>query len=278
MTQVPEGSAGEMVAGPLVYGDPSTQRAWRQSPGWFLEHYNDAADQVIDFLGADGLELRGKRVADIGCGDGIIDLGLVHKASPARLVGFDLELTDAELLLRMARESRAAVSIPETLDFRACGPTELPAKTGEFDVVISWSAFEHIQDLVGQLREIRRAITDDGVLFIQLWPFYNSQHGSHLWGWYPEGFAHFLHPREEIDGKLRGDPFGDPGWAERMLEIFHTLNHVTVDDLQRSLLAGGFHVVKLELITHPVHIPRELAGLPLSLLGIGGVKLLAKPQ
>jgi hypothetical protein len=34
-------------------------------------------------------------------------------------------------------------------------------------------------------------------------------------------------------------------------------------------------MAKLELITEPIHVPRELAFLPPSLLGISGVKLLA---
>jgi SAM-dependent methyltransferase len=233
---------------------------------------------VIEFLAGDGIELGGKRVADIGCGDGIIDLGLVHRAAPHRLVGFDLQATDEELLLRMAVESGAADSLPENLEFQACGETELPAETGAFDVVVSWSAFEHIEDPISQLREIRRVLADDGILFIQVWPFYDSEHGSHLWGWYPEGFAQFLHSDDEIDAKLRAENFGDPGWSDRMLDIFHTLNRVGVDALHRSLLAAGFHVAKAELITNAVHIPPALAHIPLSVLGIGGVKLLARPR
>src|SRR5690242_3329470 len=41
---------------------------------WFFDHYTDAADQIIHFLGGDGLTLEGRTVADIGAGDGIIDL------------------------------------------------------------------------------------------------------------------------------------------------------------------------------------------------------------
>jgi len=50
--------------------------------GWFEDHFSSAASQILDFLGADGISLQGKRVADVGCGDGIIDLGLVELAAP----------------------------------------------------------------------------------------------------------------------------------------------------------------------------------------------------
>ncbi len=264
-----------MGAGPLVYRDESTLRAWRESRTWFEEHYNDAANQVIEFFGADRIDLRGRRVGDIGCGDGIIDLGVLHKAEPERLVGFDIAPTDTTKLLRMAAEAGAAKALPENLEFRACSPLELPAETDEFDHVFSWSAFEHIEDTVGQLAEVRRVLKPDGVLMIQLWPFYASEHGSHLWGWYPDGFAQFLNRGVQIDQKLRDDPFDDPGWAERMLDIFNTLNRLTFYDLQRSLLANGFCVANLEVMTNPILIPRELNRYPLSMLAIDGVKLLA---
>ena len=62
---------------------------------WWQAHYADAANTVIDFFGGDGISLQGKRLADIGCGDGIIDLGVTLAAKPDRLVGFDLLTTAA---------------------------------------------------------------------------------------------------------------------------------------------------------------------------------------
>ena len=32
---------------------------------WFKEHYEDAADEILSFLGGDGITLEGRRVADI---------------------------------------------------------------------------------------------------------------------------------------------------------------------------------------------------------------------
>ena len=40
----------------------------------------------IAVMGGDGIELTGKDVADVGSGDGIIDLGVYERAKPARLV------------------------------------------------------------------------------------------------------------------------------------------------------------------------------------------------
>jgi 2-polyprenyl-3-methyl-5-hydroxy-6-metoxy-1,4-benzoquinol methylase len=62
-----------------------------ESSRWFWDHYVDAAGEVISFLEADAISLAGKRVGDVGCGDGIIDLGVAHRARPTLLVGFDIK-------------------------------------------------------------------------------------------------------------------------------------------------------------------------------------------
>lgn len=68
---------------------------------------------------------------------------------------------------------------------------------------------------------------------------------------------------------------GDAEWTRYMAEEYRTLNRVTIEELNRCILAAGLRVTKLELLTHTVHIPPALARYPLTDLGIAGVKLLA---
>jgi SAM-dependent methyltransferase len=240
---------------------------------WWDAHFTDAAGAVLDFFGGDGISLTGKRVADIGCGDGIIDLGVALAAEPDRLVGFDLLTTDVDLLARRAKEHIGLDQLPENLFFATSEEVALPAEDASFDHVISWSAFEHIADPVGVLREVRRILVDDGVLFIQLWPFYNSAHGTHLVDWYPDGFAQFKHSNAEILRTVRAA--GPPEMATEMLEVYRTLNGITADELQLALWRAGFRIVKVALDSESVHIPDEAAHLPLSSVAISGIKLLA---
>lgn len=243
---------------------------------WFHDHYQVAPSEMADFIQTAGVELEGKSIADIGCGDGIMDLGFFNQVKPSQLVGFDLNPVDRGALLARAQANGVEIdAIPDALEYRVSGPVELPAETHSFDRVVTWSAFEHVGDPLRLFKEIRRIMKPDGVLFLQLWPFYHSHQGGHLWDWFPEGFAHLTKTEDEIVAAMRADDKGNPGFTEYMIDEIRHLNRATVDDLQRSMLAAGLFVTKFQLLTEPVHIKPELSRYPLSQLGIGGVKLLA---
>lgn len=250
---------------------------------WFQEHFRDVPGQIIGFFAGDGIALEGRRVADLGSGDGIIDLGLTVQAKPASLTGFDVQPTDADALLARARRLGAldaAATLPTGLEFRPCDQAHVPAPDGSFDVVVSWSTFEHVGDPKTSAAEIARILVPGGFLFLQLYPFYQSRHGSHLWTWFPEGFAQLLLTPEEIEARVAAEPErSTEEWREARLADFRTLNRVTVDELQDALLAAGLVIAKVELMTGAFHVPRELLGHRLTDLGITGIKLLAyKPD
>jgi ubiquinone/menaquinone biosynthesis C-methylase UbiE len=226
-----------------------------------------------------GLSLRGLRVADVGCGDGIMALGFAHRAKPAELVGFDLNRTEPEALLTRARAQRVATTIPENLRFEECTPEYLPAPDDSFDVVYTWSAFEHVDNATAVLSEINRILKPEGFLFLQLWPFYLSERGSHLWQWFPQSFHHLLTSEEQIEATMTRGEDADDFMTGYMLEEFKKLNRITLGELQDALLAAEFDIVRLDLLTHLVPLAPELARrFRLSDLGIGGVKLLARPR
>lgn len=243
---------------------------------WFEEHFEEAAGKVIAFLGEDGIDVAGKTVADVGCGDGIIDLGVALRGGPEKLVGYDIRPTDTEALLHSARAAGMAEELPGNLSFAQCRPDLIPAPDNTFDVVITWSTFEHVEDPVQVLSEVRRVIKPDGVLFLQLWPFYLSEHGGHLWPHYPDPFPHLTRTDEAILDEVAGRRATDP--TRTAEDEYQSLNRITLDGLQRALLANQFVVTKLRLLTVAVHIPIRLAHLPLSDVGIGGVELHAVPR
>jgi len=243
---------------------------------WVNEHYHEAAQSIIDMFAGSGHTITGMRAADVGCGDGLVDLGLAHKARPRELVGYDIERTDERQLVEMARLTGVARRLPRGLRFEESTDTMIPAEDASFDYVVSWSVFEHATDPVTLALEMRRIVRPGGLVFVQLYPFYMSQHGSHLWDWFPEGFEQFRRTESEIERVLRDDPgLLGPEWAEEQLHIYRTLNRLTIDDLQRALIRAALRVVRVDLLTNRFHIPMELDHLPLSDLAVGGVMLLA---
>jgi SAM-dependent methyltransferase len=270
---------GDVSRAPTRPGAPTSDQVQRSSESqWFWDHYDLAAGQIVEAFAAEEISLAEKTVADIGCGDGFIDLGVMHRARPRRLVGFDVNPTNTEYLDRRAREEGIDESDTGGLFFERSEPAHLPAEDGTFDLAFSWSAFEHIARPIEILTEIRRILASDGAFFLQLWPFYFSAKGSHLWEWFPEDYHHLQRPESEVVEELLERDLKPRDWTEMMAREFRHLNRITVDELQRSLLAAGFVTRRLELLTSPTRLTTELNRYSWLDLGVSGIKLIATPS
>ena len=249
-------------------------REGRTSSAWFREHLG-AAREIIEFFAGDGISLTGLEVADVGSGDGIIDLGLALEAAPSRLVGFDIVLTDTRQLLEFARREGVVQELPSALEFRLSEHRRLPAEDRSFDAVVSWSTLEHVEAPSIVMSEIHRVLKPGAWCMLQIWPFFHAQHGSHLWQYFPEGWVQLLKLRAEVIEAVRSNPGPDPEWAEHLIQEFRSCNGVSLDAIQIAMRDAGFTIRKVELLSEPAHIPDELQHVPLTLLCVAGVKLLA---
>lgn len=258
--------------------DPDIAEAVRSVPSgleWFWEKYHDATEEIVGFCEACDVRLTDRDVADFGCGEGTMALGLHRRVAPRRLVGFDVKPVDLELLSANAKAVGVSSALPPNLEFRQSTASAIPAEREEFDFVYSWSAFEHVSDPVVALDEVRRVLRPDGHFFLQLWPFYFSAKGSHLWQWYEEDFHHLYVNERDVVGQVIADDRQPREWADYMTHEFERLNRVTLDQLQRSVLAAGFDVLRVELISTPTALTPSLARYSWADLAISGIKLLA---
>jgi hypothetical protein len=123
--------------------------------------------------------------------------------------------------------------------------------------------------------EIRRMLKPHGVLFVQLWPFWFSERGSHLWDWFDQGFHNLVQHEDETVAEVRGSSRHPTDFSENMIDEYRHLNRITVDELQRALLAGGLAVRRFQLMSHLVDLPAAAQRYPLSDLGISGIQLMA---
>jgi len=104
-------------------------------------------------------EVRGLRVADIGCGTGRHAARLA--ASGARVVAIDF----SSGMIGKAREKFGA---SEVIFAVADISTTLPMRDRSFDRVICCLVLDHIHDVAGLFRELKRIGKDDGFIAISV--------------------------------------------------------------------------------------------------------------
>ncbi len=235
------------------------QLSWRRGAGdWFHKHFDHAARTVASYFLGDSPLLAG-RVLDVGCGDGITDLGIALRWQPQEFIGVDPfrgyerlpEILDAAHLPREA--------MPEGLRFMPADANDLPFDDNHFDVVVSWGSLEHI---VGgyerALREIRRVLRPDGLLFVHPGLFY-SDVGNHLGEFAfarAEPYVHLKRSREQLREMVLAatpdyiDRAGEFSTPEQYWQWFTELNPITVDRFERELRELGFEPWRVALRTH----------------------------
>jgi SAM-dependent methyltransferase len=156
---------------PPVPGETPAQTSARRDEAYFAEQLSDN-DEWLRRMGR-GLDVKGKRVLDLGCGHGALSV-LMAKLGAVKVVGVDLD----EGRIDFARRNGAA-RYPEfanVLSFEAIDITDLQ---GEYDLVVSKDAFEHIDALEHVLDQIFRLLAPGGSLASGFGPLYYSPFGAH---------------------------------------------------------------------------------------------------
>lgn len=109
--------------------------------------YRPAQDEVIALLEAHG----SRRIADVGCGTGILAHRILREVGPDQLYGVDL----SEGMLAQAARRSPAVS------WRTAPAEQLPFDDGALDAVVTTSAF-HWFNQPAALREFHRVLAPGG--------------------------------------------------------------------------------------------------------------------
>jgi len=118
-----------------------------------------------------GLEVRGRRVLDIGCGLGGPAFVLAEKYA-AEVVGIDIDERLTQHAERRARER----GLSDRATFRAVEPGALPFQCEEFDLVLISGAMTQIEDKRGILTECLRVLRPGGWLTCYDWM--RREHGE----------------------------------------------------------------------------------------------------
>ncbi|MDR2013279.1 MAG: class I SAM-dependent methyltransferase [Rhodanobacter sp.] len=260
--------AGSSVADGLVpvwqlRSEPGTtpieSLSWKRGAAdWFFKHFDHAARTTASYLLGDSALLKG-RILDVGCGDGITDLGIALRWQPQELIGID-PFRGYERLPQIMRDAHLPLErLPEGLRFLPQDANALPFPDDHFDVVLSWGSLEHIAGGYAQaFAQMRRVLRPDGLLMVHPGLFY-SDIGNHLGEFRfarEEPYVHLKHSREWLREQIlkgeiqRMDRAGDDATPAQYWQWFTELNPITVPAFERELRDLGFEPWRVALRTH----------------------------
>lgn len=239
----------------LAPAPPLAALSWRKGHAdWFHRHFDHAGPTVISYMLGDSPLLRG-RILDVGCGDGITDLSIALRTGCRELVGID-PFKGYERLASIATENQLPTdAMPANLRFMPASANDLPFEDDSFDVVVSWGSLEHIAGGYDKaLREIRRVLRPDGLLFVHPGLYY-SFFGHHLGEFSSEPHFHLKKPLDEVkrivfetrpDYMDRSGEFSTP---EQYWQWFRELNPITVGGFEQELRALDFEPWRVAIRT-----------------------------
>jgi 2-polyprenyl-3-methyl-5-hydroxy-6-metoxy-1,4-benzoquinol methylase len=101
---------------------------------------------------------EGARVLDIGCGDAGVPIAFAERGAHAA----GIEVSEASVDRGRLRAEEHGVRI----DLRQGVAEELPWGDASFDLVVLDNVLEHVNDRAKTLREIRRVLAPDGLLYL----------------------------------------------------------------------------------------------------------------
>jgi phosphoethanolamine N-methyltransferase len=167
-----------------------------------------------------GLDVRGKRVLDFGCGIGGPAFVIAQKFG-GYVVGTDLE---AQLIERAERRA-VDLGLTDRIEFRIvkAGPLDFP--DASFDIIMSSGAFTQIDEKREIFEECLRVLRPGGTLTCYDWMKCEGEFSDDMLHWFEkEGLTYALETIERHDEILRAAGFADieledrSDWYERVVQ------------------------------------------------------------
>ncbi|MFZ3074094.1 MAG: methyltransferase domain-containing protein [Minisyncoccales bacterium] len=178
---------------------------------------------------ADDFSKRGRRVLDIGCGNG--RYYPVFKEREAEYTGID----SSRKLIAIARKN-----FPEA-NFAVADALKLPFKENEFDLAVSIAVLHHIPSEKNRelfFKEVSRVLKSGGIFIVTVWdlrPF--SMIKARRW----KRFQNFAKTQIKIAAGREPLDFGDffIAWQNRYQRYHHAFS---LEELKKLAVAAGFKI------------------------------------
>lgn len=192
-----------------------------------------------------GLDLRDKRVLDIGSGIGGPALMLAGEMG-ARVVGIDLEGP----LVARARSYGEAAGLGERVEFRQVTVGPLGFDDATIDVVYSSGVFTQVEDKLGMFKEVFRVLRPGGVLTCYDWMKGDEPYSEDMRYWFKlEGLTYAMETLEAHGRILRDAGFADIELKDDQ-QAYRDLCHREYDEVQGPLKARMIEMLGREQQEH----------------------------
>ena len=220
--------------------EESLDAAWRRASAQDFEAAMPKLRKLLArFEGA--LEVRPDlRYLDMGCGTGELTIALARMGA-GHVTGVDILPRAIERARAFARELAAGDKVAFVCqDLHAWVPER------KFDVLLSFDAFEHIQDPRAMLVKMRALAAPGAIAAISFGPLFHSPFGDHMWDFFrvqiPWRGVLF---NEQAVLRLRREFFRPTDPATRYDDIAGGLNRMRYSEFLRYVRETGWELRSL---------------------------------
>jgi 2-polyprenyl-3-methyl-5-hydroxy-6-metoxy-1,4-benzoquinol methylase len=202
---------------------------------------------ILQQWAADYGGLKGKRVLDFGCGFGESAAGIAELLAPEMVLGVDINPESRECV-KFYKGKLGRDGLPDNLKFQEIAPGEKIAMD-QIDCIFSWSVFEHVNNRMyaSILDDLVARMKPGGLFFVQISPLYFSPEGSHLWAAGYGKWEHLTHQTSDVVADVEAVKNLNRAEKDGLLNMYHTLNRITSDDLLERFGAAGLKLLRLQL-------------------------------
>ncbi len=212
-----------------------------------------AEEQLAGFKGKFSCDISpylGKRILEIGAGNGILAEGLRNEGAG--------RITVTDYWEKFPHFVEKWVIDKTGLDFARADARSLPFPDSSFETVISEDGFEHFLKPATVLAEVYRVLIDGGVFMVTFGPPWLSPRGGHMMFLHPPPWFQLVFSDKTIfavRGRYRSD--GITCWSEG----YSPLSKVTIRQFRHAAKELGFSPCAETI--RPVHGLKILVKAPL---------------
>jgi SAM-dependent methyltransferase len=205
-------------------------------------YYTGAARSLLTSVATLGLA-HPERALEIGCGGGYMSIAAAA-VGVRDVVACDLEIDRHGSATGRTQLYERLVPSGSTVRFEPADAAKLPYDDGFFDLVFSFSVFEHIVDPPAVLAELRRVLRPGGFMCHGVDPWFSPQGGHSLcildlpWG-------HVRLSRDEVANYLAEFRPHEAAEALRAYDHDFQIPRLSRRELADTFVESGFELVSL---------------------------------